>query len=152
MREREFATGVLRQLSSYIDAQNDDVYRHPFLVSHAWTDGPMMHLVYTAPPSDVSWGLVRDTRESTIGTGPWQDSDEAVRYYYLLDFEEHWPGRCSRKPAEPQIIRWRGHHHPGLPEFPADIPDEYRVVPSSTRTSPAIPRPSVGEPRRYRDP
>jgi hypothetical protein len=41
----------------HIDIQNDrgsDL----FVVSHAWTDGPVMYLVYTVPPPDVTLGLV----------------------------------------------------------------------------------------------
>lgn len=66
----KFAADVLRNLLRHIDDEN--VKRHnPFLVSHAWTDGPLMFLVYTAPPSDRTWGLVRDTRSrlSTVAHG-----------------------------------------------------------------------------------
>jgi len=83
-----FATDVLRNLLDRIEFENANGHE-PFLVSHAWTDGPIMYLVYTAPPSDRTWGLARDTRESIIDPGPWPDLDEAVPYYYLLDFEEN---------------------------------------------------------------
>jgi hypothetical protein len=98
---REFAAEVLRDLLRRIDVENSNEGRHTFLVSHAWTAGPMIYVVFIAPPSDKTWGLVRDTRTSIIGPGPWPDLDEAVSYYYLLDFEENWPGRFSRKPGEP---------------------------------------------------
>ena len=71
----EFAADVLRNLLRYIDSENGKG-RDPFLVSHAWIEGPMMYLVYTAPPSDRTWGLVRDTRQSIIDPGPWPDLDE----------------------------------------------------------------------------
>jgi hypothetical protein len=35
-----------------------------------------MYVVYTAPPSDRTWGLARDTRDSIIDPGPWPDLDE----------------------------------------------------------------------------
>ena len=53
--EREFAAEVLRNLLRHIDDQNGKA-RDQFLVSHAWTDGPMMYLVYTAPPADNTLG------------------------------------------------------------------------------------------------
>ena len=87
--QREFAANVLRNLLRRIDAENPNEDRHTFLVSHAWTEGPMIYVVFTAPPSDRTWGLVRDTRTSIIDPGPWPDLDEAVLYYYLLDFEEN---------------------------------------------------------------
>ncbi|WP_221369093.1 hypothetical protein [Mycolicibacterium xanthum] len=60
-------------------------------MSHAWTTGTVIHLVYTARPSGRVWGLARDTAKSIIDPGPWPDEDEAARYYYLLDFEENQP-------------------------------------------------------------
>jgi hypothetical protein len=75
--QREFAADVLRNLLSHIAEQNTEG-RYTYLVSHAWTDGPWMYLVYTAPPSDITWGLVRDTKVSTIDPGPWPSVDEAV--------------------------------------------------------------------------
>lgn len=74
-----FAAEVLQNLLHHIDIKNQEG-SNPYLVSHAWTTGPMMYLVYTAPPSDITWGLARDTRESLIDPGPWPDIDEAVRY------------------------------------------------------------------------
>ncbi len=116
--QREFAANVLRDLLRRIDAENSNEGRHTFLVSHAWIDGPMIYLVFTAPPSDKTWGLVRDTRTSIIDPGPWPDLDEAVSYYYLLDFEENWPGRFSRQPGEPDTIQWSGDRDAGLAEHP----------------------------------
>jgi hypothetical protein len=133
--QREFAAEVLRNLLRHIDAENQKEGRHPFLVSHAWTEGPMMYLVYTAPPSDRNWGLVRDTRESIIDPSPWQDLDEAVRYYYLLDFEENQPSSSFRRPGEPDTIWWFGFPHEGLPEQPSEIPAEYRYTPSTGASS-----------------
>lgn len=154
--QREFAADVLRNLLRRIDAENLDEGRYTFLVSRAWTDGPMIYVVYTAPPSDRTWGLVRDTRTSTIDPGPWPDLDEAVSYYYLLDFEENWPGRFSRQPGEPDTIQWFGDRDAGLPEHPSDIPEAHQYTPS-TEASSAKPDPEpdrhVGnEPRRYADP
>ena len=115
----------------------------------------MMYLVYEAPPSDVAWGLVRDTRESIIGECPWPDGDEAALYYYLLDLEENWPGRSSREPGEPDVIHWSGHRDAavGLPERPSDIPDARRHVGSATMPDRHDDTPRVvDEPRRYRNP
>ena len=53
----------------------------------------MMYLVYKAPPSEITWGLARDTRQSIINPGPWPSLDEAVLYYYLIDLEEK-SGSC----------------------------------------------------------
>jgi hypothetical protein len=154
--QREFAADVLRDLLRRIDVENSNEGRYTFLVSHAWTAGPMIHVVFTAPPSDKTWGLVRDTRTSIIDPGPWPDLDEAVSYYYLLDFEENWPGRFSRKPGEPDTIQWSGDRHAGLPEHPADIPETHRYMPSPDGSSvkhDAKPGRHVGnEPRRYTDP
>lgn len=151
-----FAAAVLRKLLRHIECESKNEGRYAFLVSHAWTEGPMMYVVYTAPPSDITWGLVRDTRKSIINPSPWPDLDEAVLYYYLLDFEEDWPGRFSRQPGEPDSIRWFGHRHAGLPERPSDIPEAYRYTPSmgascaGHRREPS--RPVTTEPRRYADP
>jgi hypothetical protein len=151
----EFAAEVLRNLLRYI-AENNNEGRYIFLVSHAWTEGPMMYLVYQAPPSDISWGLVRDTRESIIDPGAWPDAEEAVRYYYVLDLEGIQPSSASHHPGEPETILWLGDQHPGLPERPSDIPDEYRYTspprpPSAARNRDQVRR-VVNEPRRYVDP
>ncbi|WP_231639775.1 hypothetical protein [Mycobacterium sp. Marseille-P9652] len=127
----------------------------PFLVSHAWTDGPMMYMVYTAPPSDRTWGLARDTRESIIDPGPWPDVNEAALYYYLLDFEENQPSASVRRPGEPDTIWWFGFPRNGLPQRPSEIPEAYRhrpptgdAPPSDGGQSPSV----VNEPRLYGDP
>jgi hypothetical protein len=154
--QREFAADVLRDLLRRIDVENPNEGRHTFLVSHAWTAGPMIYVVFTAPPSDKTWGLVRDTRTSIIDPGPWPDLDEAVSYYYLLDFEENWPGRFSRKPGEPDTIQWSGDRDAALPEHPSDIPEAHRYTPStdgsSVKPRPRSDRPVSSEPRRYTDP
>ncbi len=151
---REFAANVLRKLLSRIDAENENEGSHTFLVSHAWTTGPIFYVVYTAPPSDRTWGLVRDTRTSIIDPGPWPDLDEAALYYYLLDFEENWPGRFSRAPGEADTIRWLGSTFDGLPEHLSDIPEARRYTPSmrASAAERGHERSVVNEPRRYRDP
>lgn len=149
----EFGAEVLRNLLRYIDTgelRGPD----PYLVSHAWTAAPMMYLVYRAPPSDIIWGLARDTRESIIDPGPWSSVDEAVRYYYLLDLEEDRMSASFRHPGNPDTILWRGFPlENDLPERPSDIPDSYRYTPltgaSSAKRSPDQDRPGVNEPRRY---
>ena len=153
--QREFATDVLRNLLRHIDGENCKGHA-AFLVSHAWTDGPMMYLVYTAPPSDRTWGLARDTRDSIIDPGPWPDLDEAVLYYYLLDFEENQPSSSFRRPGEPDTIWWFGFPREGLPERPTDIQEAYRYTPL-TGTSPAKhnrdqDRPVINDPRLYGNP
>jgi hypothetical protein len=153
--QREFAADVLRNLLRHIDAENHKGH-DPFLVSHAWTQGPMLYLVYTAPPSNRTWGLARDTRESIIDPGPWPDLDEAVLYYYLLDFEENQPSSSFRRPGEPDTIWWFGFPRIGLPERPSDIPAAYRYTPSpeapSAERSQKQDPPVINEPRRYADP
>ena len=158
----EFAAAVLQTLLSRIDARNDLNSENPrpgyyvFPVSHAWSDGPMIFLVYSVPPSDVAWGLVRDTRRSIISVdAPWPNADEAALYYYLLDLEEGWPGSAPRQPGELEdAIRWGGHPVSGnLPGRVADIPDRHRHTAKSTgerRGSPAAPVDT--EPRRYAGP
>lgn len=155
--QSEFAAEVLRNLLPHIEAANRRGNK-PFLVSHAWTDGPMMYLVYKAPPSDITWGLARDTRESIIDQGPWPDVDEAVRYYYLLDLEEpasSWS--FSQLPSEPDVILWDGFPlEEKLPKRPLDIPEAHRYTPPPG--TPSAPRNRaqdqrfVNEPRRYADP
>ena len=88
----QFAVDVLRNLLQHIENENNNGH-DPYLVSHAWTEGSIMYVVYSAPPSDRTWGLVRDTRESIIDRGPWPDLNEAVLYYYLVDLEENQPSR-----------------------------------------------------------
>ena len=129
--ERDFAIEVLRKLLLRIDAQRGvDVQ-----VSHAWVDDATIHMVYTAPPSDITWGLVRDTRVSLIDGAPWADVDEAELYYYLLDFEENWPGNFSRQAGEPDDIRWVGDLRADLPTNRSGIPAQSMVVPSEPSSS-----------------
>jgi hypothetical protein len=155
----EFAAEVLRKLLHRIDAENQVAHpaegHYAFLVSHAWTKGPMMYLVYKSAPSDITWGLVRDTRRSIVDPGPWPDVDEAVTYYYLLDLEEGCG--ASEYPREPDSILWCGFPlQDDLPERPSDIPDEYRYTPPPETSSAKHRRdqdpPVVNEPRRYADP
>jgi hypothetical protein len=158
--ERAFATTVLDQLLHRINVANANAAayprpgRHTFLVSHAWTDGAQMYLVFTAPPSDRTWGLVRDTRKSLIDPSPWHEADDAARYYYLLDLEENWPGRSIREPGEdPDRVFWSGDSSAGTPEKLSLIPDAHGYTPpppdpSWIDHSPPV----VNEPRRYADP
>jgi hypothetical protein len=154
--QREFAAEVLRDLLRRIDTGNSSAGHHTFAVSHAWTDGPMIYVVFTAPPSDKTWGLARDTRTSIVDPGPWPDLDEASSYYYLLDFEENWPGTFSRGPNDPDTIQWFGDESADLPEYLSDIPATHRHTPPtrgpSTQSDPE-PDPEQNDgPRRYADP
>lgn len=154
--QSEFAAEVLRKLLRRIEEENSGGSK-PFLVSHAWTNGPMMYLVYTAPPSDITRGLARDTRESIIDPGPWPDVDEAVTYYYLLELDERQPWGSFRQPGEPDTILWDGFPlEDNLPKRPSDIPDEYRYTPPpgtpSTKRDRGQEQRVVNEPRRYADP
>ncbi|GFG74478.1 hypothetical protein [Mycobacterium botniense] len=114
----------------------------------------MMYLVYTAPPSDITWGLVRDTRRSIIDPGSWPDVDEAVCWYYYLDLEE---GGSLRQPGEPDTILWCGCPlEDDLPQRLSDIPDAYRYTSPPTTSSTTRDQDQnqqvVNEPRRYADP
>jgi hypothetical protein len=151
---REFAADVLRNLLRHIDDQSNNG-RDEFLVSHAWTEGPMMYLVYTAPPADITLGLVRDTRKSNIDPGPWLSLDEPVVYYYITDLEEGaGPFDVS---GGPENIRWYGDLQTHLPERPSDIPEAYRYTPSTAPSSAKHSRKpdqpdQPHHPRRYADP
>lgn len=150
----QFAVDVLRNLLQHIENENNNGH-DPYLVSHAWTEGSIMYLVYSAPPSDRTWGLVRDTRESIIDPGPWPDLNEAVLYYYLVDLEENQPSAFSRRPSEPDTIRWRGDRQSNLPEHPSDIRDAYRYTPPTEPISTQRRKQNqsvVNEPRRYGNP
>jgi hypothetical protein len=155
----EFAAEVLRKLLDRIEDANNSGDK-PFLISHAWTDGPMMYLVYTAPPSDITWGLARDTRESLFDPagGPWLDVRDAVVYYYACDFDESQPWGSFRQPGEPDVIRWDSDPlEEALPQRPSDIPEAYRYTPSPAASSvkqrsQKQDRPVINEPRRYADP
>lgn len=156
----EFAARVLRELLHRIEVRNANAAAYPrlgrctFLVSHAWTDGAVMHLVYTAPPSDRTWGLVRDTRESLISPSSWNPADDPALYYYLLDLEENWPGAESQEPGEDDdLIWWRGDPRTDPPGRLSELPENYCYTPP-----PLDPAwidhtpPPVVEPRRYADP
>lgn len=152
--DAEFARNVIRNLLEYIDAENSEG-RPPYWVSHAWSKGPTIYLVYKAPPSDITWGLVRDTRESLIDPAPWPSLDEAVRYYYLLDLDENRMSASFRHPGQPGTIFWRGDLEGGLPVRPADISEAHRFTPAASpapgkRESDHRQR-IVNEPRRYVD-
>jgi hypothetical protein len=131
-QQRQFAADVLAGLLREIESRNGGKARpgYVFRVSHAWTEGAMMYLIYTAPPSDRTWGLVRDTRESLINPSSWNDTDDPALYYYLLDLEENWPGRHSRRPGEPDTIWWQGHPLENLVENAGDLPTTYRYTPA----------------------
>lgn len=150
--DHRFAVGVIRELlTRAVDAVHGN-YR--LVVTHAWAEGPFIHLVYLAPPSDITWGLVRDVRESIIEPGPWSNLDEAAQYYYLLDLQEGWPGAFSRQTGEPDTIRWIGDLRPGLPNHTTDIPDQYRrpTRDTSVDNPMSVEGQTDAEPRRYLDP
>lgn len=153
--QSDFAADVLRNLLRHVDEENERG-SNPFLISHAWTEGPFMYLVYKAPPSEITWGLARDTRESIIDPSPWTDLDEAVRYYYLLDLDENRMSASFRHPGNPDTILWLGDTHEGLPERPLDIPDSHRrtqsLGTSSAKHAQSQDQPIVNVPRRYADP
>jgi hypothetical protein len=152
-----FAANVLRDLLRHIAIQNakntgqDRPGHYVFEVSHAWTEGPMMYLVYRTPPSDITWGLVRDTTRSLIDPGPWNDTDDPALYYYLLDLEEGWPGSSSLQPGDdPDVVRWSGWPLKDLIERIGDIPESRRQpsLPVAAPEPQREPR-SATEPRRY---
>ncbi|AQT78856.1 hypothetical protein B1R94_05645 [Mycolicibacterium litorale] len=158
--DRDLAARVLHELLHHIEVGNANAAAYPrpgrytFLVSHAWTDGAAMHVVFTAPPSDRSWGLVRDVRGSLINPSPWNEADDPAQYYYLLDLEEDWPGAESRESGEgDDLIWWRGDPRSDLPAHPSELPEAYRYRPPPP--DPAWidhrPRPVI-DPRRYADP
>jgi|EndMetStandDraft_6_1072998.scaffolds.fasta_scaffold500148_1 hypothetical protein len=155
-----FAADVLRDLLRHIaieNSKNSDQGRpghYVFHVSHAWTDGSMMYLVYRTPPSDVTWGLARNTTKSLIDPGPWNETDDPALYYYLLDLEEGWPGNSSLQPGDdPNIIRWSGWPLNDLIERVGDLPESYRQTPPAVPTAAAASEPSpTTEPRRYGNP
>ncbi len=90
----------------------------------------MMHLVYRIPSSEITWGLARDTTNSLVDPGSWNDTDDPALYYYLLDFEEGWPGIPSLQAGDdPDVIRWAGWPLENLPERVRDIPESYRQAP-----------------------
>lgn len=131
-RSSEFAAEVLRNLLASITEENAD-RTETFVVSHAWTDGPTMYLVYQTPPSPITWGLVRDTRESIIDPMPWPSLEDAVWYYYQLDLLENRVISLPHPGNDPDVILWRGDQLytkdscEGLPQRPTDIPDQYKT-------------------------
>lgn len=147
-----FATEVLRKLLLRI--ANDHSMGHaPYQVSHAWTEGPMIRVIYSAPPSDRTWGLARDTRVSVIDAGPWPDVDEAARYYFLIDFEENQPSSSPAGLDDSDTIWWFGHPLDGLPQRLSDVPESRRVTFADSQISATDSqniRPEQ-EPRRYAD-
>lgn len=158
--EDAFAAKVLHDLLRHIavrNAKNTDQIRpghYVFQVSHAWTQGPMMYLVYKTPPSDITWGLVRDTTTSLIDPGPWTDAEDPALYYYLLDLEEGWPGTSSLLPGDdPDVIRWSGWPLDQLIERVSDIPESYQQGPITvSQKEDRMERSSAAEPRRYGNP
>jgi hypothetical protein len=151
---------VLEELLHRIEVGNANAAAYPrpgrctFLVSHAWIDGAAIRLVYTAPPSDRTWGLVRDTRRSLINPSAWNDADDPALYYYLLDLEEEWPGELSPEPGEnPDLIWWRGYPLDDLYQHKSEIPESHRYRPPPPDPSWIDHTPPViNEPRRYADP
>lgn len=158
--QRRFAAEVLQKLLRHIEVENlnksnyPQLGNHVYRVSHAWTDGPLMFVVYQSPPLNTAWGLVRDTTESLIDPGPWNDADNPALYYYLLDLEEGWAGPLSGQPEDdPEVIFWRGDKPNDLPERLSEIPGSYRqTAPSISDEEIRQEPPPVTEPRRYADP
>ena len=146
--EAQFAEAVLRKLLQRID-KADFEGRGPYLVSHAWTAGAMFHVVYTAPPSNRTWALARDTTESVVDPGPWPNGDEAARYYYLVDFEENQPSTSFRSPGDDDSIWWFGHPRDDLPERPSDLPEDTRYRATGPPIPPTANQRTHTEPRRY---
>ena len=153
-RDGQFAAETLQKLLLRIESANRESGRGHYTVTHAWTDGPMMFIVYAAPPSDRTWGLARDTRQSIVDPGPWQPYDDPAEYYFLLDFEENQPSSSMRRPGEPNTIWWFGFPRDGLPTDPSEIPAAHRYSPPGV---PVVPQRSEldeqsSEPRRYGNP
>ncbi|MCW2529460.1 MAG: hypothetical protein JWM76_4320 [Pseudonocardiales bacterium] len=131
--DRGFAAKILHELLHRIEVRNANAAAYPgpgrctFFVSHAWTDGAVIHLVYAAPPSDRTWGLARDTRRSLIDPGPWNEADNPALYYHLLDLEENWPGAEFREPGESDdLIWWHGDPRRDLPGRLSGLPEDSR--------------------------
>jgi hypothetical protein len=158
--DRIFAAKILAELLHRIEVGNANAAAHPrpgrytFRVSHAWIDGAAIRLVYTAPPSNRTWGLARDTRGSLINPSRWNDADDPAWYYYLLDLEEGWPGGSSREPDEdPDLIWWSGDPATDVPQRLSAVPEAHRYIsptpdPSWIDQTPPV----VNEARRYADP
>ena len=142
------ANAVVRKLLQRIEEANSEGCG-PYLVSHAWTAGPMLYVVYTAPPSDRTWGLARDTTESVVDPGPWANDDEAARYYYLVDFEENQPSTSFRSPGDDDSIWWFGHPRDGLPRRLSDLPEDARYRTAAPPNPQAVNHRAHTKPRRY---
>lgn len=147
--DAQFAAEVLRKLLSRIDTAQ--VGRAPYVVSHAWTDGPGLRVIYRAPPSTQTWGLARDTRESIIHSGPWPDADEAAQYYFLVDLEENQPSSSRGGSDALGTIWWFGYSEELLPQSLSDIPDSHRYIGARRPPAPPTVDPAP-EPRLYADP
>jgi hypothetical protein len=144
----DFAADVLRRLLQVIADENKRG-RAPYLVSHAWTDGPMMYLVFTAPPSEQIWGLARDTRQSIIDPGPWPDAQEAARYYYLVDLQENQPSTFPQESGIPTAIRWLGYVQASVPDDVVNVPERHRQTTSPVANAQRGKTMPTVEPRRY---
>jgi hypothetical protein len=151
--ERSFAVDVFEGLLKFIDEENS-LGSDPFLVSHAWVEGPTIHLIYEAPPNKIIWGLRRDTRKSLIDPGPWQSREEAARYYYRLDLEEGRMSEAFEHPGDPTTILWDTDVTEDLPVRPSDVPEAYRYTRTTEFPPPGTRRypPPDNEPRLYADP
>jgi hypothetical protein len=156
-RHNQFADEVLQNLLRRIEVENannakaDGLSSYVFRVSHAWSSGPFIHVVYEAVPLGITWGLARDTRESLIDSGPWNDTDNPALYYYLLDFEEGWPGPLAPQPDEdPDVIRWRGDLHESLPGRVSTLDESWRYTPPpAAGEAGSTEQPPTVTPRRY---
>ena len=51
---------------------------YAYRISHAWTEESVIYVVYRALPLNITWGLVRDTRNSLIDSGSWNSAAEAA--------------------------------------------------------------------------
>jgi len=119
----------------------------------AWDEAYWRHHVINP---NVFKDLISHSRPVIIDPSPWADLDEAVLYYYLLDFEENQPSSSFRRPGEPDAIWWFGFPREGLPARPSDIPEAHRYTPSPGASSAKHGRnqdkPVITEPRRYGNP
>jgi hypothetical protein len=151
--DHESATAVLQDLLGRIALANRESGRDVYLVSHAWTQGRLLYVVYTAPPSNRTWGLVRDTTQSIINPGPWDSHDNPAHFYYRIDFEENQPSSSMRPPDEPDTIWWFGHPRHELPRHIDEITEDKRYSGMPSVSLPADrATPPAAEPRRYGNP
>lgn len=152
--ERKLARDVLQKLLRRIVSDDQTAQHPPYEVSHAWTEGPTIFVVYKAPPSTGTWGMVRDTRQSIVDVGAWHSTDDPALYYYLIDFEENQPSSSPRPSDDPDKIWWFGYPREGLPQHLADLSDDHRYEsPVTADVSVVDPVARLDpEPRRYGDP